>query len=124
MIKAGECCYIIVLEFKKAGIMKIQLNTDHNIQGTESLEKNVIEKLQRDLKHYTKKITRIEIHLTDQNANKGGDDDIQCKMEARVEGMQPLIVVSRKRNKEVALDDAVDKMKAALSSRIGKMRDK
>lgn len=104
--------------------MKIQLNTDHNIQGTESLEKNVIEKLQRDLKHYTKKITRIEIHLTDQNANKGGDDDIQCKMEARVEGMQPLIVVSRKRNKEVALDDAVDKMKAALSSRIGKMRDK
>ena len=104
--------------------MKIQFNTDKNIEGTEALEKFVSEKISNALKHFDDKITRIEVHLSDQNADKEGADDIQCKMEARIEGMQPVIVVSKSGSKEKAIDATVDKMKARLGSIIGKMKNK
>ena len=104
--------------------MKIQLNTDKNIKGTENLEGFVNEKLGASLKRFTDKITRIEVHLSDQNADKGGADDIHCKMEARVEGIQPIMVSSKNATKEKAFAEATDKLKAALDSRIGKMQRK
>jgi ribosomal subunit interface protein len=104
--------------------MKIQFNTDKNIDGTEMLETFVSEKIISGLKHFVDKITRIEVHLSDQNADKGGIDDIQCKIEARVEGMQPVMVVSKSGSKEKAFDDAIDKMKAKLDTIIGKMKNK
>ena len=104
--------------------MKIQFNTDKNIQGTEMLETFVSEKINNALKHFSDRITRIEVHLSDQNADKGGADDIQCKIEARVESLQPVMVVSKSGTKEKALDEAVDKMKATLDSLIGKMKNK
>lgn len=104
--------------------MKIQLNTDKNIQGTENLEKFVSEKLQSSLKRFADNITRIEVHLSDQNADKGGADDIKCKMEARVENMQPVTVVAKSASKEKALSEAIDKMKSSLDSKIGKLRNK
>ncbi|MGB5263872.1 MAG: HPF/RaiA family ribosome-associated protein [Lutimonas sp.] len=105
-------------------MMKIQVNTDKNIEGTEMLETFVSEKIRSGLKHFVDKITRIEVHLSDQNADKGGIEDIQCKIEARVEDLQPVIVVSKSSSIEKALNDAVDKMKATLGTIIGKMKNK
>lgn len=102
--------------------MKIQFNTDKNIQGTEKLEKFVAERINHTLKHFNDKITRIEVHLSDQNADKGRTDDIQCKIEARVEGIQPLLVLSKGGSNEKALSSAVDKMKATLDTIMGKMK--
>lgn len=104
--------------------MKIQFNTDKNIKGTKSLETLVTEKTRTDLKHFDDKITRIEVHLSDQNAEKGGIDDIQCKIEARAKGMQPVVVISKSGSKEKALDDAIDKIKATLGTILGKRGDK
>ena len=103
--------------------MKIQLNTDKNIQGSEALEKGVSEKINHELKHFDDRITRVEVHLSDVNADKGGEDDIKCKIEARVEGMKPMFVESKNSSKEIAVAEAVDKMKATLKSAIGKMRN-
>ena len=102
--------------------MKIQFNTDKNIHGTETLETFVSKKINHSLKHFADKITRIEVHLSDQNANKGGADDIQCKIEARIEGFQPVVVVSKSSSKEKALDVAVNKIKAVLGTVIGKLK--
>ncbi len=104
--------------------MKIQFNTDKNIEGRAVLETYVSEKISSSLKHFADKITRIEVHLSDQNGDKGGTDDIQCKMEARIEGIQPVMVVSKNASKEKALDEAVGKMKAKLATIIGKMKNK
>ena len=100
--------------------MIIQLNTDRNISGTEELESMVSDKVRHQLKHFTDHITRMEVHLSDQNADKGGPDDIVCKLEARVQGMQPLLVRSADGSKEKALNDALDKMKASLGTKLGK----
>lgn len=104
--------------------MKVQFNTDNNITGTEELEAFVAEKINKSLERFSDRITRVEVHLSDQNAHKGGADDIQCKLEARLEGMQPIAVVSKSDSKEKALSEAVSKAKSALTSAIGKMRDK
>lgn len=104
--------------------MKIQFNTDKNIHGTEKLETVVSEKVNHGLKHYADKISRVEVHLSDQNAEKAGPDDVQCKLEARVEGLQPMIVTSANESKERAVDDAVDKMKATLNTAFGKIRNR
>ncbi len=103
--------------------MTIQFNTDKNIKGTEGLEVFVSEKIKHALKHFSDHITRVEVHLSDQNADKGGADDIQCKLEARIENMKPITVTSKNRSKEVALDDAVNKIKAALNKAIGKLKE-
>jgi ribosomal subunit interface protein len=104
--------------------MKVQLNTDKNIDGTEMLESYVSERVTSGLGHFVDKITRVEVHLSDQNADKGGVDDKQCKIEARMEGMQPVMVVSKSGSKEKALDDAIDKVKATLNTMVGKMKNR
>ena len=104
--------------------MKIQFNTDKNIQGTEKLETFVSEKINQSFKRLADKITRIEVHLSDQNAQKVSADDIQCKIEARLVGLKPLIVTGKSNTKEIALNDAIEKMKAALDTVIGKLKAK
>jgi ribosomal subunit interface protein len=104
--------------------LTIQFNTDKNIQGTELIETRVSEKINQALKRFEDKITRVEVHLSDQNADKGGSDDIQCKIEARIEGMQPVIVISKSATKVKALDSAVAKMKSSLEAIMGKLKNR
>lgn len=104
--------------------MIVQLNTDKNIEGTARLEAFVSEKVSSGLKHFVENITRVEVHLSDQNADKGGKDDIQCKIEARLEGIQPVMVTSKNESTEKALTDAIDKMKAKLGTVMGKIKDR
>jgi hypothetical protein len=104
--------------------MKIQFNTDKNITGKESLEAYVAGRITDGLKQFDERITRIEVHLSDENAHKsGGSDDIHCKLEARLEGLQPITVTGKGTAKEKAVSDAISKMKAALSTVVGKMKE-
>lgn len=104
--------------------MIIQVNTDKNIKGSENMEAYVTEKMQNGLKHFADKITRVEVHMSDQNADKSGVDDIQCRIEARLERQQPVLVESKEANHEKALSGAVSKMQAALRTIVGKMQEK
>lgn len=122
--RKGEYTKEIQVITNTIATMKIQLNTDKNIPGSEKFEMFVNEQINRSLKRFASKITRIEVHLSDQNAHKSGSDDIQCKIEARIKGIQPLIVTDKNITKEKALDAAIDKMKASLDTVIGKLKDK
>ncbi len=103
--------------------MKIQFNTDKNISGTEALERYVAEKITDGLGRFDQHVSRIEVHLSDQNAHKTGVDDIQCTLEARIEGSQPVAVTANDADKTKAVDSAIKKMKAALDTKLGKMRE-
>ncbi len=104
--------------------MRIQVNYDKNIHGTEKFETFVSEKIHRSLKRFAGKITRLEIHLSDQNAHKVSHDDLQCKIEARIKDIHPIVVTGKSNTKEKALNDAISKMKAALDSVTGKLTSK
>lgn len=66
--------------------MKIQINTDNNIQGSEALLECFSNEVARALENVSKLVKRVEAHLSDENADKSGQRDEPCMMEIRLEG--------------------------------------
>ncbi len=103
--------------------MTIQFNTDRNLtlhdQFRDRLTTHVTEKLSRFSDH----ITRLEVHLSDDNGGKNGQDDKKCLLEARVEGRPPIAVTANANNYEQAVDGALDKIKSSLEKLSGRLKD-
>lgn len=104
--------------------MLIQFNTDNNITESEKIKAPLVELIKSKLKRFEENITRIEVHLSDENGKKTGKDDIRCMLEARPEGLQPIAVSNDGDTKEEALRGAIDKLKSALDSKFGKLNSK
>lgn len=102
--------------------MNIQLNTDNNITGSEALSQSVEELIGTSLKRFAEQITRVEVHLTDENSHKPGQNDKRCLLEARLEGMQPIAVTEHGDTQIQAVKGAIDKLKSALDTAIGRLR--
>lgn len=103
--------------------MIIQFNTDSNIAGSEKLNDYFETTLSDALSRFSDQITRLEVHLTDENSNKEGLNDKRCMLEARLEGMQPIAVSNNGDTIEKAVKGAVDKLKSSLDTVIGRMRN-
>ena len=102
--------------------MQIQVNTDSNIVGDQALEARIKDKLESVLARFASHLTRLEVHLSDKNAARGGSDDIACVIEARLEGRQPLAVDAREATVERAVAAAAQKMRSLLDSELGRAR--
>ena len=101
--------------------MKIQFNTDKTISGEGRQEEYFTALIEDGLKRFESHISRIEVHLSDQNGVKEGLNDIECLLEARMEGKQPIAVSCQADSNEKAVSGAVAKMKNALETIVGKM---
>lgn len=101
--------------------MQIQVNTDNRITGREQLVEQVEEAVNSSLQYFEKQLTRVEVHLSDENGNKGGADDKRCVMEARIEHHQPVVVSHQAETVKQAYTGAATKLKAALTSALGKL---
>ena len=105
--------------------MIIQLNTDHNIQSTERLVSRVEASLGSSLERFKDHVTRVEVHLSDENgAQKSGVDEMRCMLEARLEHHQPVVVTNTAMTVEQAIDGAATKMRHALDSLLGKLAER
>jgi len=103
--------------------MIIQFNTDNNIKGSEALEAHFTGLITEELSRFSNHITRIEVHLSDENGPKEASNDIRCMLEARIEGKQPIAVVSHADNHEQALSGAIDKLLTSLETIQGRMKN-
>ncbi|CAN5310082.1 hypothetical protein BH20VER2_BH20VER2_17700 [soil metagenome] len=101
--------------------MIIQINTDNHIEGREALAEEAEASVQSALEHFTGQITRVEVHLGDENSHKGGQNDKRCAMEARLEGRRPVAVTHHAGTIEDAIDGAAGKLKRAIESTIGRL---
>lgn len=101
--------------------MQFQLNTDTHIQGDERLAEVAENVVASALGHLVGRLSRIEVHLADTNAAKGGADDIRCTIEARPEGLQPHTVTHADATVETALRGGAKKLRALLDSEFGKL---
>lgn len=101
--------------------MQIQINTDHNLQGHESPADSVRTTVENALKRFSTNITRVEVHLGDENGNKHGHDDKRCMMEARLEGHQPIAVTHHAATHAQAIDGAAAKMIRRLEHTLGRL---
>lgn len=100
--------------------MQIQINTDHNIAGHESLSTWATTEVKNALSHHVGHITRVEVHLNDEKGNKSGPADKRCMIEARVEGHQPLAVTHHADNLHQAVTGAAEKLNRLIESALGR----
>ena len=103
--------------------MHIQINTDSNIEGREELTSHVKGVVEGALSRFSDRITRVEVHLSDQDSDKSGQDDKRCMMEARLEGRQPTAVTHQAASLGDAVDGAADKLKRSLESTLERLKD-
>ncbi len=104
--------------------MQIQVNTDHNIEGHEALAAHVSSLVEGVLGHISEHVTRVEVHLSDENSDKkGGKDAIRCVMEARLENHQPTAITHHAATVEQAVDGAVDKLIRLLEHTLGRLHE-
>ncbi len=102
--------------------MKIMINTDNNIDGGDELTQQTQAVVERALERFAQQITRVEVHLSDENSNKGGRDK-RCIMEARLEGMHPVAVTDEAEYMEQAVHGAADKLTRMIEHNLGRLRD-
>ncbi len=104
--------------------MQIQINTGDSVEGREALSHHAETVVKDALGRFLDQVTRIEIHLSDVNGQKAGDNDKRCLMEARVAGRQPIAVTESANSVHQAIDGATQKMKRSLDGVLGKLADK
>ena len=100
--------------------MTIQFNTDHNIEGSERQNAYFTTLISESLARFDDRITRLEVHLSDENGNKEGSNDQRCMIEARLEGLQPVAVSNHGDTAEQAIKGAITKLKTSLDTIIGR----
>ena len=109
--------------------MNIQINTDHNIKGNKALIAKFSNTIESALSRMSDHITRVQVHLSDENGNqsikndKHSKNDKRCMIEARLEGRQPIVVIDNATTLNQALDGATDKLKGMIESIHGHQRD-
>lgn len=101
--------------------MLIQINTDNHIEGSERMDSYFTTLLENSLQKYEDRITRLEVHIGDENSHKGGGGDKRCAIEARLSGLKPVAVVNHADTVEKAVAGAADKVKKIVEHTLGKL---
>jgi len=101
--------------------LQIQVNSDENVEGGEALSARVSAEIHTRLDRFSQHITRIEVHLSDENAGKSGGSDKRCLIEARLEGRQPEVASDQAATLESAYSGAAKKLQRALETTLGKL---
>lgn len=102
--------------------MKVQINTDKNVEGSGRLETYFSSEIEKSLSRFDEKVTRIEVHFGDENGDKTGVNDKRCLIEARPANMQPIAVTEYADSIEKAFHGALDKMKKTLNTTFDKQK--
>jgi len=89
--------------------MTIQINTDKTLTGKKRSSDFFTSQIAEALERFESHITRIEVHLKDENGKKDGINDISCLLEARLEGMKPLAVSNQGGTIDLAVTGAMSK---------------
>jgi ribosome-associated translation inhibitor RaiA len=102
--------------------MEIQINTGHNVGGREEMIRQTEAVVESTLGHLAEHISRVEVHISDENGKKRGGHDKRCMMEARLEGHQPIAVTNEAGTIGQAISGAADKLKNSLDHTIGRLK--
>jgi len=105
--------------------MQVQINTDRNIDGDETMIDHAEGVVRSVLARFSARITRVEVHLSDQNSDKKfGTHDVRCMMEARVAGLKPTAVRHDAATPQEAVEGAAGKMQRSLETTLGRLANR
>jgi len=100
--------------------MHVEVTTDRNIEGGDELTEQVGARVSSALARFSAQITRVEVHLGDENADKSGGADKRCMVEARLAGAQPVAVTDHASSLDEACRGALQKLTSLLDSKLGR----
>jgi ribosome-associated translation inhibitor RaiA len=101
--------------------MQVLVNSDHNITVHENFAQSIVASVEDSMSRFIDRVTRVEVHLGDVNAGKGGDSDKRCMLEARLSGLQPIAVTHQAESLGMAINGATEKLERAVEHALGKL---
>ena len=104
--------------------MLVQVHTGPNIQSSEALTAQVEALVTGTLQRFSDRISRVQVHLGDENSHKGGSNDKRCMMEARIEGHPPIAVTQQAPTLDQAMEGAAEKLERSIVSMLGRLNDR
>lgn len=103
--------------------MQVLINSGNQVDLHEGSIQKWQEEISSALERFGNWITRVEVHLTDENSQtKGGGDDIRCLMEARPASHQPVSIEVRAASPGQAIAEGIDTLKRRLATMQDKAR--
>jgi ribosome-associated translation inhibitor RaiA len=104
--------------------MQIQINSDNHISVHSRLSNSIEAELHRVLERFEGQLTRIEVHLSDENGEKSGAQDKRCLLEARPRHYPSVTVTNESADIQTAVSGAAGKMLRLLQTTFGRLSDK
>ena len=104
--------------------MQTEVFSDKNIAVDVRTQQWVTATVEVTLERHLEDLSRVIVHLTDENGGKSGPKDKRCKMEARPKGHQPIVVTQDADTLTQAVEGAAEKLEHALEHLFGKLRGK
>ncbi|WP_431275973.1 HPF/RaiA family ribosome-associated protein [Variovorax ureilyticus] len=101
--------------------MQIQVNTSNGVANKEALERWADGQIRQTLGRFADTVTRIEVHLSDENHDAKGGADKRCVMEARLAHHPPLAVTQHAASLDEAFRGASDKLKRSLDNAVSRL---
>jgi len=103
--------------------MQIYVHTDNNIDGGSEVTAHVEVEVEAVLARFGDRVTRIDVHLSDESAGRPTGADIRCLIEARAAGRVAVTATDDADTLDRALDSAVHKLSRLLDSHDGQQED-
>ena len=101
--------------------MQITFHADANTDGGQLMADHVTTVVTNALGRFGERITSIEAHLSGVGSQGGsGSGDIECALEARLAGLEPVVVKEHAGNAHQAIEGAVRKLKRAVGTALAK----
>lgn len=101
--------------------MQVLLNTDHHTDGNHQMADHLTAVVKDAVAQFGVHVTRVVAHIADENSNaKTTPDEIQCTLEARLVGLEPVVVKDRAGSVHQAIHGAAGKLKRAVGTVLAK----
>jgi predicted component of type VI protein secretion system len=102
----------------------IQIHADNQVPSDNERDSRLEEQIRQRLARFEGRITDVEVHVSDVNGPRGGNADLRCTLEARVNGIPPVAVVEEGNDVDRAVIGAAKKAVRALDHQLGRLGDR
>ena len=104
--------------------MFIQIHADNQVPSDSDRDSRLEDQIRQRLARFEGRITDVEVHVSDINGPRGGNADLRCSMEARINGIPPVAAIDQSDSVDRAVIGAAKKVVRAIDHQLGKLGDK
>ncbi len=96
--------------------MEIHVNTDTNVDVNEKRTEQIDAQVTDGLARFEDRLTRVDVHLSNESAGRSTGEDFRCLIEACPAGIAPIVVTHHAETLTEALSGAMKRIEAQLTS--------